>query len=153
MAILPAMKSLDGKNSQAVTASGLEGVEVAQTALSLVDGERGELIIAGHDVEDLAVRSSFEDVCVLLWDGCLPDVDSSGRLGSSLGSARVQAFNEIPRLVSAFDTSDAMDAVRAAVAQLRVKQGERDGMVLVTAAMAVFAAAWARVRAGLPPLV
>ena len=80
--------------------------------------------------------SSFEDVCVLLWDGCLPDVDSSGRLGSSLGSARVQAFNEIPRLVSAFDTSDAMDAVRAAVAQLRVKQGERDGMVLVTAAMA-----------------
>jgi len=46
-----------------------------------------------------------------------------------------------------------MDAVRAAVAQLRVKQGERDGMVLVTAAMAVFAAAWARIRAGLPPLV
>ena len=153
MAILPAMNGLDGENSKAVAASGLEGVEVAQTALSLVDGERGELIIAGHEVEDLAVGSSFEDVCALLWDGRLPDVDSSGRLGSSLGSARVQAFNEIPRLVSAFDTSDAMDAVRAAVAQLRVKQGERDGMVLVTAAMAVFAAAWARIRAGLPPLV
>ena len=33
---------------------GLEGVVAAETALSLVDGERGELIIAGFPVAELA---------------------------------------------------------------------------------------------------
>ena len=38
-------------------ASGLEGVVVADTRLSHVDGERGELFIAGSRVEDLALAS------------------------------------------------------------------------------------------------
>ena len=35
------------------TASGLEGVVVADTRLSEVDGERGRLVVAGHDIEAL----------------------------------------------------------------------------------------------------
>ena len=38
---------------------GLDGVPAAETVLSHVDGERGELIIAGEHVADLAGRSSF----------------------------------------------------------------------------------------------
>ena len=44
-------------------ASGLEGVVVADTALSEVDGERGRLVIAGHDVEALGGKRSFEELC------------------------------------------------------------------------------------------
>ena len=55
------------------TASGLEGVIAAETRLSDVDGERGQLIISGHDVETLALSATFEDVCALLAEGRLPD--------------------------------------------------------------------------------
>ena len=42
------------------TSSGLDGVVVAETAISDVDGERGRLVIAGSDVEQLAASSSYE---------------------------------------------------------------------------------------------
>ncbi|HWW61524.1 MAG TPA: citrate/2-methylcitrate synthase, partial [Thermoanaerobaculia bacterium] len=41
--------------------NGLEGVVAAETRLSMVDGERGELIIAGYRVEELAARATFEE--------------------------------------------------------------------------------------------
>lgn len=52
---------------------GLEGVVAAETKLSHVDGERGELIIAGYRVDDLAPNATFEEVVWLLWNGESPD--------------------------------------------------------------------------------
>jgi citrate synthase len=147
------MERDDRDEPDAVAARGLEGVEVARTALSHVDGEGGRLIVAGHDVEELASRFRFEDVCALLWEGRLPDPGDDARehLRSALGRARGRAFDEIPRLGSALDAPDAMDALRAAMAHLTAAGGRED-MVLVTAATAVFAAAWSRSRARLTPL-
>jgi citrate synthase len=34
---------------------GLEGVVAAETRLSRVDGNAGRLIVAGHDIEELAM--------------------------------------------------------------------------------------------------
>jgi len=51
---------------------GLEGVVAAETKLSHVDGERGELIIAGYRVDDLAPNATFEETVWLLWNGELP---------------------------------------------------------------------------------
>ena len=48
---------------------GLDGVPAAETVLSHVDGERGELIIAGEHVGDLAGKASFESVTARLWSG------------------------------------------------------------------------------------
>ncbi|MCY4251957.1 MAG: citrate (Si)-synthase, partial [Thaumarchaeota archaeon] len=39
---------------------GLRGIEVADTRISNIDGERGKLIYRGYDIEDLARESSFE---------------------------------------------------------------------------------------------
>jgi citrate synthase len=58
---------------------GLDGVPAAETALSHVDGERGELIMAGEHVADLAGKSSFESVTARLWN----------RAGRSLSEANV----------------------------------------------------------------
>jgi citrate synthase len=53
---------------------GLEGVVAAETRLSSVDGEAGELIIGGFPLEELAHQASFEETVYLLWHGALPDV-------------------------------------------------------------------------------
>jgi citrate synthase len=60
------------KGNGAVT-GGLEGVIAAETMLSSVDGEAGELIIAGYPVEELAPNARFEQTLFLLWNGRLPD--------------------------------------------------------------------------------
>jgi citrate synthase len=146
------MAASDRTVTETVGANGLEGVEVARTALSDVDGERGRLVIAGHDVEALAGRASFEDVCLMLWDGADPRPEARDRLRASLGAARVQAFDAIPGLGGALELTDAMDALRAAVAQLTAPADESEGRVRVTAATAVFVAAWCRLHAGQPPL-
>src|SRR6185295_17716771 len=52
--------------------SGLEGVVAATTRLSDVDGEHGELVIAGYQVGELAERATFEETTWLLWHGELP---------------------------------------------------------------------------------
>ena len=52
--------------------SGLEGVVAATTRLSHVDGERGELVIAGYPVGELAEHATFEETTWLLWHGELP---------------------------------------------------------------------------------
>ncbi len=113
---------------------GLEGVVAAETRLSHVDGEAGELVINGEHVEALSGRRSFEAVAAGLWQR--PEV--------SLGAARVKAFD----LIAPFDLADGMDSLRAAMAQLP----ETSDATLVTAAVGVAAVGWARRRAGLPVL-
>ena len=51
---------------------GLEGVVAAQTRLSSVNGQTGELIIASFPVEELASRASFEETVYLLWHDLFP---------------------------------------------------------------------------------
>ena len=51
------------------TPIGLDGVPAAETVLSHVDGERGELIIAGERVGELALKTGFEGVTARLWSG------------------------------------------------------------------------------------
>jgi citrate synthase len=61
--------------------SGLEGVVVAETRLSRVDGEAGRLVYAGYAIEDLADQVTFEEVCHLLWHGDLPNRHALDDLG------------------------------------------------------------------------
>ena len=51
---------------------GLEGVLVAESSLSFIDGEAGELVYRGYTIDDLARNASFEEVLYLLWHGELP---------------------------------------------------------------------------------
>jgi citrate synthase len=53
-------------------ARGLEGVKFTETRLSKVDGQAGELTIAGFRLEELAPNASFEEVLFLLWNDRLP---------------------------------------------------------------------------------
>lgn len=124
---------------------GLENVVAAETRLSDVDGAAGKLVIAGADVERLA--GGFEEVAAALWSAAGLD---GGAMVKELGAARAAAFDRLPSLGAALATDDGMDALRGAVGQLASRgELERDA-IDVTAAVAVFAAAWARRRAGAP---
>ncbi|MFI5302930.1 MAG: citrate/2-methylcitrate synthase, partial [Polyangiales bacterium] len=125
--------------------SGLEGVVVAETRLSDVDGEAGRLVIAGHDVERLAGVASYEDVVALLLDGALPASDRRREIACRLGEARQAAFTGLARVGDALDASDGMDALRAGVAHFT-----GDDPIAITGAVAVVAAAWSRRSRGLP---
>src|SRR5258706_304330 len=136
-----------------MTTDGLEGVVVADTQLSDVDGERGRLVIRGHDVESLALAHDFEALCALLWTGALPSAAEHAELRARLGRARMRAFERLPRLGDALDGADGMEGLRASLAHLRASEIDaRDVHAELTGAVAVFAAAWARVRRGVAPL-
>ena len=67
---------------------GLEGIVAAETTLSSVDGQKGELIIGGFPLEELAANASFEEICCLLWYGDLPDAKTLNAFKSSMASYR-----------------------------------------------------------------
>jgi citrate synthase len=142
-----------------MTNAGLEGVVVADTQISDVDGERGKLVIAGSDVEQLAAATSFEDaVSQVLVAGGAP---AGASTPAAIGAARAAAWELVPRLGDALDHPDGMDALRTALAHVRVDQSEtpevrdvrdaRDAIAVIGAAP-VFVAAWSRRRAGQPPI-
>src|SRR6185503_4045400 len=113
-------------------ASGLDGVLVADTAISDVDGERGRLVIAGSDVEQLALACDFETAATrVLSAGGLPtaadhrdpkissvDVRNGTDMRSALARARGAAWEVLPHIGDALDAADGMDALRAALAHL-----------------------------------
>ena len=141
----------------AIDPGGLEGVVVAHTELSDVDGECGRLVIRGHDAEELAARCDFEALCALLWSGALPATTEHCALRGALGQARQRAWERLPGLGDALDAADAMDGLRAALAHLRAAdsedvQGTAATRLDLTAAMAVYAAGWARKHGGRTPL-
>ena len=44
---------------------GLRGIEVADTKISNIDGEKGKLIYRGFDILDLTKNSTFEETAYL----------------------------------------------------------------------------------------
>ena len=135
------------RESDSTVHEGLEGVVVTKTRLSHVDGERGRLIVAGLDVEDLAARYDFEGAAALLFTAAGVEA-SAEQTRARLALGRAQAFGRLASLGDALDRDDAMDALRAAVAHVPESASREE----VVAAVAVFTAAYARKREGKPPL-
>ena len=75
-------------NSSNGFVSGLEGIVAAQTRLSHVDGQRGELILAGYRLEEIAPNVSFEEMVHLLWVDRLPTAAELASLHGDLAQWR-----------------------------------------------------------------
>jgi citrate synthase len=67
---------------------GLEGVLVAESSLSYIDGDAGELIYRGYSIDDLARNASYEEVVYLLWHGQLPTAAELDSFRSSMAEER-----------------------------------------------------------------
>ena len=80
-------------DQKAVFARGLEGVIATETTISNVEGTIGRLSYRGYSIDDLAEKSSFEEVTYLLWYGELPSAKQLEEF-----SARMRAGRELPDL-------------------------------------------------------
>src|SRR5262245_9093766 len=106
--------------------SGLEGIVAAETRLSHVDGERGELVIAGYPVGDLAGQATFEETTWLLWHGELPSAVQLHAFRAELAGARAlsEATLALLRECARADL-DPMDALRTAAGTISLQSDDR----------------------------
>jgi citrate synthase len=141
--------------------SGLEGVVVAETRLSRVDGDAGRLIYVGYAIEDLAQNATFEEVCHLLWHGELPGAEALQELKRRL--AREYAIPEpvLDLIRAAPRDSHPMAILRTAASMLAFHDADAEDLspesnlrraVALTARFPTITAATARIRAGLEPV-
>lgn len=117
--------------------TGLEGVVVANTVLSDVDGERGRLVVRGAAIESLAGHVPFEEVAAKLWQDLAPD-EHGASAAERIGAARLAAHDRLKPLVSLLASRPPLEALRVALASL---PDEGASHLLVTGAVAVALAA------------
>ena len=143
------------ERSQTVLASGLDGVVAAETRLSAVDGEAGELTIAGFPVEQLAGRATFEEVVYLLWHDALPDPNQLATFREELGARRALPSATLKLLrAAAAERVPAMDALRMAAGTVSLGGAEdsyAEALALV-ARLPGIVAAYSRLLGGEEPV-
>ena len=98
---------------------GLEGVLVAESELSYIDGDAGKLGYMGYSIEDLAREASYEEVVYLLWHGELPDAEELEDFRTWTAGTRAldeEVLTEIRNLAAADE--EPMAALRTVVSSL-----------------------------------
>jgi citrate synthase len=100
-----------------VAKAGLEDVVATSSAICYLDGDRGVLAYCGYDIHDLAEKSSFEEVCYLLWHRRLPTRAELGDLQSQLAAGRPLP-EPVLRLLRTLPPGDGMDLLRTLTSAL-----------------------------------
>ena len=101
---------------------GLENVVAAETAVSMVDGEKGRLIYRGHPAADLAIESSFEEAAYLLLEGEKPSEEQLQTFTESLKNKR-KVPEHIHKMIEHFPNDlDMMSVLEASVAALAERE-------------------------------
>jgi len=143
---------------------GLEGVVAAETRLSDVRGEEGQLIYAGYDINELAGKVCFEETVYLLWNDRLPNAAELKELKDELHAARELPSGLVDYLKTVPKTAQPMDVIRTGISMLGLydtdagapedKALNRKRAISITAKVGVIAAYFHRSRQGLslPPV-
>ncbi|MBP1987765.1 citrate synthase [Halolamina salifodinae] len=106
---------------------GLEGVVVAESNLSYIDGDEGRLIYRGHDIETLAAEATYEEVLYLLWYGSLPTAEELSSFSDTMAAERDiddRVRSALADLAAADEAP--MAALRTAVSMLSASDPEPD---------------------------
>ena len=143
---------------------GLEGVLVAESDLSYIDGAAGELTYRGYAIEELARRASYEETLYLLWHGTLPTRAELTTFTEQMAGARELSDGtlEIVRSLAAAD-EEPMAALRTITSALSASDPDAESDVTdeaandrksrrITAKMATALAAYTRIRNGEEPV-
>jgi len=147
-------------------APGLDGIPVAESGISFVDGKHGHLEYRGIDIRDLAKHSSFEETCFLLLYGKLPTHAELDKLDDEFKRHRRIKFSIRDAMKCFPESAHPMDALQATVAALGMfypfdhaldtkQAGEgaiHDASIHLLAKMPTLVAAHARMRYGDDPI-
>lgn len=127
---------------------GLEGVPIAQSAISFVDGQAGKLEYRGIDVEVLAEQSTFEETSLLLLHGRLPTRAELEAFRNEMLGYRKLKYRIIDLIKCLPETGHPMDALQAAAAATGMFYPRRRAMDANTRRQACY-----RLIAKLPTIV
>ncbi|HEY6362292.1 MAG TPA: citrate synthase/methylcitrate synthase [Vicinamibacterales bacterium] len=141
---------IHGRYGDGMVNSGLDGIVAATTRLSHVDGERGELVIAGYPLSELAGNATFEETTWLLWHGDLPSRPRLDTFRADLAAARALPPATVMLLAEcARGGLDAMDALRIAAGTISMTSNE--ACAIVAQFPTIVATFW-RLRRGAGPI-
>ncbi|MCS6976032.1 MAG: citrate synthase [Gemmatales bacterium] len=115
-------------SSESTTAfkPGLEGVPVAESAISFIDGKRARLEYRGIAVEVLAEESCFEETAWLLLKGKLPTQKELADFDHELRHHRRLKYKLLDLIKCLPETGHPMGALQAAVAAMGMFYPARD---------------------------
>jgi citrate synthase len=140
---------------------GLEGIVAANTRLSDVKGDIGELIYAGYNINELAGKVSYEEVVHLLHENRLPNAAELAALKKTLAGYRKLPDGVIDILRAMPKEAPPMHAVRTGISALGCfdKKADDDSLpnarevaLKLIAQIPVVTAAFYRLRLGKPVL-
>ncbi len=97
---------------------GLAGIVAFTTTKSFIDGQKGELIYAGYDIDTLAENASFEEVCYLLWNDHLPNQEELDELNEKIQNNRDLPEPVLTYIKSTSKKAEPMAVLRTAVSML-----------------------------------
>ncbi len=147
--------------AEAEQKKGLEGVVIADTRLSKVQGDIGRLIYGGYDIRDLAEHASFEEVVFLLWYSALPTKTQLNRFRKSLIEEMSLPKSVLDNMCSFPVNAHPMAVLRTAVSTLGLHDSAAEDnspdanmrkAMHLTAKMPTIIAAWSRIRNGKEPI-
>ena len=136
---------------------GLRGIEVADTKISNIDGEKGKLIYRGYDILDLTKNSTFEETAYLLIYDRLPTKPELDEFNRKMADARFIPKQMQKNMGNWRKDADPMDMLQAFVAALAGyydeefsnKEASYDRAINLIAKVPSIIASWQRIRNGL----
>ncbi len=139
---------------------GLRGIEVADTKISNIDGEKGKLIYRGFDILDLTKNSTFEETAYLLLYDKLPTKNQLDEFNAKLVDARYIPKQMQKNMGNWRKDADPMDMLQAFVSALAGyydeefsnKDASYDKAINLIAKVPTIVASWHRIRNELDPI-
>ena len=136
---------------------GLRGIEVADTKISNIDGEKGKLIYRGYDILELTENSTFEETAYLLLYDSLPTKSQLDEFNLKLVEARYIPKQMQKNMGNWRKDADPMDMLQAFVSALAGyydeefsnKDASYDKAINLIAKVPTIVASWQRIRNGL----
>ena len=140
---------------------GLEGVVIAKSAITFIDGTQGILRYRGIDINELAEKSNFEETTYLLWNGTLPNKTQLSQFRKELTTHRPLPPEVLKLLKGVPKGAIPMEVARTAVSYMSTfprkksetfDQFNRRRSIQLTATLATIVASYERIRKGKPPI-
>ncbi|TMI13371.1 citrate synthase [Candidatus Bathyarchaeota archaeon] len=140
---------------------GLEGVVIAKSSITFIDGQQGILRYRGIDINELAAKSTFEEVTYLLWNGKLPNKSQFSEFKRQLTAHRPLPPQVLKLLRGIPKGAIPMEVARTAVSYMATfprKKGEtfdqfnRRESLQLTSTLPTIVASYERIRKGKTPI-
>jgi citrate synthase len=140
---------------------GLRGVKVADTKISDVDGERGNLIYRGYNICNLVTYSTFEEVSYLLLNDHLPTPEAFKKFNAQLIAERTLPQTIYDWMKKMPPSTHPMDILQASISILagydselkdESKEANLRKAIRLISKLPCIVSSWERIRKGEIPI-